>query len=211
MSITLSPSDALLVVDVQNDFCPDGALAVAGGDDIIPLINHLMPRFDHVILTQDYHPTGHISFASTHQKPLYSKITLPYGEQVLWSKHCIKGTFGAELHANLDSHRAKLIVRKGTQQHLDSYSAFLEADSETPTGLAGFLRELGVVRVFIAGLATDFCVAWTAMDAKFFGFETYVIDDACRGIDVNGSLADAWRQMGALGINKINSNQLDRL
>ena len=205
---TITPSTALLAVDVQNDFCPNGALAVAGGDEIIPIINQLMPKFTHVVITQDYHPADHISFASNQGLPEFSTITLPYGEQVLWPDHCIQGTFGAKLHAQLNTDFANLFIRKGTRAHIDSYSAFLEADGKTATGLAGYLKEHGITQVFIAGLATDFCVAWTAMDAAFFGFETWVIDDACRSIDVNGSLNDAWQQMIALGIKKTTSTIL---
>lgn len=204
----ITPTTALLVVDVQNDFCPNGALAVPRGDEIIPLINRLMPNFGCVAITQDYHPAGHISFASNHDLAEYSTITLPYGEQVLWPDHCIQGTFGAKLHADLNTDFAKIIIKKGTRNHIDSYSAFLEADGKTPTGLAGYLKENNINQVFITGLATDFCVAWTAMDARLFGFDTWVIEDACRAIDVNGSLNDAWQQMNALGIQKIDSTAL---
>lgn len=208
---TYSPTskDALIVVDVQYDFCPNGALAVPNGDEIIPIINDLMPKFDHIILTQDWHPADHVSFASNHaNKNPFELIDLPYGQQVLWTDHCIQGTHGAKLHEDLDTTHAQMIIRKGYHRHIDSYSAFLEADRTTPTGLSGYLHIHDIQRVFVVGLATDFCVAWTAMDAVQFGFETFVIDDACRAIDTNGSLVKAWADMTGWGVQKITSAAL---
>lgn len=193
----------MIVVDVQNDFLPGGALAVSHGDEVIPVINRLSRRFENVILTQDWHPAGHASFASSHpgRKP-FEIIELAYGPQVLWPDHCVQGTPGAAHHAGLDVPHAQLIVRKGHRRHVDSYSGFLEADRVTATGLAGYLRERDLQRCFIAGLATDFCVAWTALDARKLGFEATVIEDACRGIDTGGSLARAWSEMEAAGVTR---------
>jgi nicotinamidase/pyrazinamidase len=204
MSIQPQPGDALLVVDVQHDFLPGGSLAVAGGDEIIPSINALGLRFRHVVLTQDWHPKGHISFASSHEgaEP-FQVMELPYGPQVLWPDHCVWGTHGAELSPALDLPHAELVIRKGYNEVVDSYSGFQEADRKTKTGLEGYLRERGFKRLFIAGLATDFCVNWTAVDARAAGFETYVIEDATRAIDANGSLAVAWRDMTAAGVHRI--------
>jgi nicotinamidase/pyrazinamidase len=200
----------LVVVDVQNDFCPGGALAVPGGDDIIPLVNALARRFENVVLTQDWHPAGHASFASSHAgKQPFETTQLAYGNQVLWPDHCIQGTPGAEFHRSLDIPHAQTIVRKGYRQTVDSYSGFLEADRKTPTGLGGYLTERGIRRLSIVGLATDFCVAWTALDARSLGLEATVIDDACRAIDTptvpGGSLAAAWRDMAAAGVIRANS------
>lgn len=206
-----SATDALLVVDVQNDFCAKGSLAVPDGDAVVAIINGVLPSFDHVVLTQDFHPITHTSFASNHiDKQAYDTIALPYGEQVLWPDHCVQGTHGADFHPNLHTAAAQLIIRKGCNPDIDSYSAFLEADRTTQTGLAGYLNEKGVRRVFIAGLATDFCVAWTAMDARRFGFECIVIADACRGIDIAGSLERAWVDMNAQGVGRVDSGQLAR-
>lgn len=191
----------LLVVDVQNDFCPNGALAVPGGDEVVPVVNCLSRQFPHVILTQDWHCEGHLSFASSHpgKKPL-ERVELPYGEQILWPDHCVRGTPGAEFHPELDGTPCELVIRKGYHREIDSYSAFFENDRRTPTGLAGYLRERGLRRLFLAGLATDFCVAYTALDARRLGFEVTVIEAACRGIDVQGSLAAAWKQMAGAGV-----------
>jgi nicotinamidase/pyrazinamidase len=199
--ITLSDSDVLLAVDVQNDFCPGGHLAVPGGDEIVPLVNRLAETFPHVVLTQDWHPAGHESFASSHpgRKP-FETITAAYGPQVLWPDHCIQGTPGAALRPDLDVPRAELVIRKGFRRAIDSYSAFFENDHVTPTGLAGYLRERGIGRIFMAGLAFDFCVGWSAQDARRVGFDVVVIEDACRGIDVNGSVAAMRRSLAALGI-----------
>lgn len=202
----LTPNDALIVVDVQNDFCPQGALAVPSGDDIIPLINTLMPQFSHIILTQDWHPSNHISFADNHaDKAPYDTIDLPYGEQILWARHCVQGSQGADFHQDLHTNHAQLIIRKGHHADIDSYSGFLEADRTTLTGLSGYLHTHNIKRVFVVGLATDFCVAWTAIDAVHFGFETFVIEDACRGINANHSLEKAWATMLEWGIKRITS------
>jgi nicotinamidase/pyrazinamidase len=173
-----------MVVDVQNDFVPGGALAVPRGDEVVPVINRLGEAFEHVVLTQDWHPRGHVSFASSHpgRKP-FETIVLPYGEQVLWPDHCVQGTRGAQLHPGLRLPHAELIVRKGHHREVDSYSAFLEADRATPTGLAGYLKERGLLRLHICGLARDYCVAWTAEDARAAGFEVTVIEEACRAIN----------------------------
>lgn len=192
--------EALVVIDVQNDFCPGGALAVADGDAILPAVNQLIARFDHVALTQDWHPAGHSSFASSHPgKAPFESVTMPYGEQTLWPDHCIQGTPGAEFHPGLVWTKAELVIRKGYRSAIDSYSAFFENDHTTPTGLAGYLRERGIEAVTLCGLATDFCVAFSALDAVAAGFRTTVVLDACRGIDLGGSMTaqlDAMRQAG---------------
>ncbi|WP_180180783.1 MULTISPECIES: bifunctional nicotinamidase/pyrazinamidase [Acinetobacter] len=195
---------ALLVVDVQRGFTPGGNLAVANADQIIPNINLLGQHFKHIILTQDWHPDNHISFADNHPgKAAYDSIQLDYGSQVLWPKHCVQGTLDAELHPDLNLPQAQLIIRKGFHSQIDSYSAFMEADQKTPTGLAGYLRERGIDTVFVVGIATDFCVAWTAIDACKLGFKTYVIADATKGIDLNGSLQHAWQDMLSHGVKRI--------
>jgi nicotinamidase/pyrazinamidase len=200
---------ALLIVDIQNDFLPGGALAVAGGDDVIPTINRVALHFDKIVLTQDWHPPGHISFASTHpgMSP-YATIDLPYGRQVLWPDHCVQGTYGARFADRLAVPQAQAVIRKGYHAHTDSYSAFLEADRKTPTGLAGLLRERGVTTVYLSGLALDFCVAWSALDARAAGFEAIVIEDACRAIDTNGSLEAALRAFDSAGVQRIASDAL---
>lgn len=197
-----SPNAALIVIDLQNDFCPGGALAVAGGNEIIPLVNRLIGSFEHVILTQDWHPAGHSSFASSHggQAP-FSSIQMPYGAQTLWPDHCVQGTAGAEFHRDLAWTKAELVIRKGFRKAIDSYSAFYENDRKTPTGLAGYLRERGLTKLALAGLATDYCVAYSALDAARLGFDTTVLTDACRAIDLNGSLATAKRQMQLAGVH----------
>ncbi len=201
--------DILLVVDVQNDFMPAGALAVARGDEIVPLVNQLARRFSHVVLTQDWHPPSHVSFAANHAgRQPFERMTLPYGEQVLWPTHCVQNTPGAMLHAALDIPHARAVIRKGHHAGVDSYSAFLEADRTTPTGLAGYLRDTGVTRVWCCGLATDYCVAWSALDARAAGFEVAVIEDATRAIDLNGSLDKAWREMRAAGVERVQSADL---
>ena len=204
------PQDVLLVIDVQNCFTPGGSLAVKDGDAIIPIINRLAGGFQHVVLTQDWHTPGHVSFASTHpgKKP-FETTSLPYGTQVLWPDHCVQGTEGAALHKDLKIPQAELVIRKGYRQQMDSYSAFYEADGKTPTGLAGYLRERGLKQVFLVGLATDFCVAWSALDARKAGFDAVVIEDACRGIDVNGSLAKAWQDMQGAGVKRVQSVDID--
>ncbi|EUC13769.1 Nicotinamidase-related amidase [Burkholderia sp. YR290] len=202
-------SEVLLVVDVQNDFMPDGALAVARGDEIVPLVNQLARRFSHVVLTQDWHPPSHVSFAANHAgRQPFEMMTLPYGEQVLWPTHCVQNTPGAALHADLDIPHARAVIRKGHHAGVDSYSAFLEADRTTPTGLAGYLRDTGVTRVWCCGLATDYCVAWSALDARAAGFAVVVIEDATRAIDLNGSLDNAWREMRAAGVERVQSADL---
>jgi len=200
------PDDVLIVVDVQNDFLPGGALAVPDGDAVIGPINRLIAGFAHVILTQDWHPAGHLSFASSHPgKSPFETATLDYGVQVLWPDHCVQGSRGAEICADLDVRTAELVLRKGYDPRIDSYSGFMEADRRTPTGLAGYLKERGFARVFCAGLATDFCVAWTALDAKAAGFDSFVIEDACRAIDTNGSLAAALTRLDEAGVRRIRS------
>lgn len=192
---------AFIVIDVQNDFCPGGALAVAGGDEIVSLVNDIASGFEHVILTQDWHPAHHSSFASSHPgKAPFSSIAMPYGQQTLWPDHCIQGSAGAAFHSALDTTRAELIVRKGFRRAIDSYSAFFENDHETPTGLAGYLRERGIAKLTLAGLATDFCVAYSALDAVAEGFEATVRLDACRGIDLGGSLEAMLNRMRDAGV-----------
>ncbi|SAL67020.1 pyrazinamidase/nicotinamidase [Caballeronia udeis] len=203
--------EVLLVIDVQNDFMPRGALPVAHGDEVVPVINRLASAFSHVVLTQDWHPAKHISFADNHAgRAPFDMTTLSYGEQVLWPAHCVQNTDGAALHRDLSVPHARLVIRKGHHVDVDSYSAFMEADRTTPTGLTGYLREVGVKRVYCCGLATDYCVAWSALDARSAGFEAVVIDDACRAIDLDGSLARAWAQMTAVGISRIGSTDLLR-
>lgn len=205
----MSPDSLLLVIDVQNDFLPGGALAVPRGDEVVPVINRIARRFTNVILTQDWHTPNHVSFASSHpgKKP-FDTTQLAYGAQVLWPDHCVQGTRGADFAAALDVPHAQAIVRKGYHAHIDSYSAFVEADRKTPTGLAGMLRERGIATVYCCGLATDFCVAWSALDAKAAGFETYVIEDACRAIDTAGSLAAARAALAQAGIPLVDSSAL---
>ena len=203
----MRPSAVLLVVDIQYDFLPGGALAVERGDEVIAVINRIAPRFDNVLLTQDWHTPGHISFASSHpgQSP-FSAIELGYGRQVLWPDHCIQGTHGAAFAESLVVPHAQGVIRKGYHAHTDSYSAFLEADRKTPTGLAGLLNDRSLHTVYIAGLALDFCVAWSALDARLRGFEAIVIDDACRAIDTGGSLDAARRAFADAGVRVIASD-----
>jgi nicotinamidase/pyrazinamidase len=199
--ITIEPDDVFLVVDVQNDFCPGGLLPVPHGDEVVAPINRLGCCFEHVVLTQDWHPRGHHSFASSHQgrKP-NEPIQAPYGAQTLWPDHCIQETPGARLRADLQIPHAELILRKGFRPHMDSYSAFFENDRKTPTGLAGYLRERGFGRVFLAGLAFDYCVRYSAEDARRQGFSVAIIEDACRAIGVAGSLEAARGSFAELGI-----------
>lgn len=193
--------DVLVIVDVQNDFCPGGALAVPEGDAVVPAVNRLAAQFAHVILTQDWHPPGHLSFASSHAgKNPFETIELAYGAQILWPDHCVQGTEGAAFHRDLDVPHAELIIRKGFLRAIDSYSAFRENDRRTPTGLASYLRERGFERLTLAGLATDFCVLFSALDAREAGFEIAVAAGACRGIDLDGSLAGAMRAMAEAGV-----------
>ena len=195
------PDRALVVIDVQNDFCPGGALAVAGGDEVVPLINALAKGFEHIVLTQDWHPPHHSSFASTHPgKGSFESIDMPYGPQTLWPDHCIQGSAGATFHPNLDRTHAELIIRKGFRTAIDSYSAFFENDRTTPTGLAGYLGERGIGAITLVGLATDYCVAYSALDAARLGFQTTVRLDACRAIDLGGSLERMLGAMKAAGV-----------
>jgi nicotinamidase/pyrazinamidase len=197
---------ALLIADIQNDFCPDGALAVSEGDAIIPVVNELMEGFDHVIMTQDWHPPGHESFASSHPNhDPFDVVEVDYGEQILWPDHCVQGTGGAEFHSDLNRTPVEMIIRKGFRPHIDSYSAFYENDRETPTGLTGYLRGRGIDTLHVCGLAADFCVKWSALDGRKEGFEVYVIEDATRGIDQDGSLAQAWDEMNDAGVQVISS------
>lgn len=200
---------ALLIVDVQNDFCPSGALAVKNGDAIIPIINKLSSNFDTIILTQDWHPSGHSSFASTHPgKEPYSTVPMDYGEQVLWPDHCIQGTLGAEFHPALRVEAAQLILRKGFRSGIDSYSAFYENDQETATGLTGYLDNRMIEELYICGLATDFCVKWTAIDGMAEGFEVMVIEDAVAGIDLENSAEKAWKEMEEAGVERVKSTEI---
>ena len=202
-------TDALLLIDLQPDFMPGGALAVAGGDQILPLINALATRFDHVLLTQDWHPAGHISFASTHPgQQLYAQIDAPYGPQTLWPDHCLQHTAGAAIHPALDLPHAELILRKGFRTGIDSYSAFLENDHHTPTGLAGYLRERGLKRLFLAGLAYDFCVRFSALDGHALGFEICVLRDATRAVDLNGSAIATDAALASAGISTLLTSAL---
>lgn len=193
--------DVLIAVDVQNDFCAGGALAVPGGEEIAPVISRLSRGFRHVVLSQDWHPPGHLSFASRHAgRSPYEEIEAPYGPQVLWPDHCVQGTQGAQFHPQLDVPHAGLVLRKGMNPAIDSYSVFVENDRRTPTGLAGYLRERGLGRVFLAGLAFDFCVRWSGEDARRLGFEAVVIEDACRSINLDGSAAEARNVLHAAGV-----------
>lgn len=209
MLMKMMDEDVLLVIDMQNDFLPNGALAVKDGDAIIPLINRLGEQARHVIFTQDWHPKNHASFASGYpgKKP-FETIQLPYGEQTLWPDHCVQGTYGASLAEHLAIPQAELIIRKGFHLGIDSYSAFMEADRHTKTGLASYLHERDIKRVFCTGLATDYCVGWTALDAKAAGFDTFVIEDACRAIDLNGSLEKTWQQLAKVGVKRVKSEHI---
>src|ERR1700710_1103999 len=203
-SIKVDDASALLVVDVQNCFLPGGSLAVKDGDQVIPVINKIAKGFANVVMTQDWHTAGHVSFASTHSgKKPFETIDLKYGKQVLWPDHCVQGTDGAALSKDLAIPQAGLIIRKGFHKDVDSYSAFTEADGKTTTGLAAYLKARKLRRLFVTGLATDFCVAWTALDARKAGFDTYVVEDACRGIDTQGSMAKAWADMAKAGVKRI--------
>lgn len=189
---SITDSDVLLVIDVQNDFCPGGALPVERGHHVVPAINRHAMLFRHIVLTQDWHPPGHLSFASSHSgRQPYETITAAYGPQILWPDHCVQGTSGAAFHAELDIPQAQLIIRKGFRREIDSYSAFYENDHKTPTGLAGYLRERGFTRVFVTGLALDFCVRYSAEDAREAGFDVVVVEEGCRGIDIDNSMAAA--------------------
>ena len=201
--------DALIVVDVQNCFTKGGSLEVKDGDAVVPLINQIARSFPNVVITQDWHTPTHVSFASQHQgKKPFETTQLNYGTQVLWPDHCVQGTEGAALHKDLSLPTAQLVIRKGYHNDVDSYSAFLEADKKTQTGLAGYLKARGIGRVFVVGLATDFCVAWTAIDARKAGFKAVVLEDACRGIDANGSLDAAWKDMAKAGVERAKTTDI---
>jgi nicotinamidase/pyrazinamidase len=205
-SVNLSDSDLLLVVDVQNDFCSGGALAVPDGDLVVPVANALARLFPHVVLTQDWHPKGHLSFASSHPgKNPFETVNVSYGGQVLWPDHCVQGTGGADFHPDLRVLNCELVLRKGYNPELDSYSAFYENDHKTATGFAGYLKERGITRLFLVGLATDFCVLYSALDARSAGFEVFVIEDGCRAIDLEGSLDAAWKKMADASVSRIHS------
>jgi nicotinamidase/pyrazinamidase len=205
----MNQDDVLIVVDAQNGFMPGGGLPVARGDEVVPVINRLGQLFAKVVITQDWHPVGHASFASSHAgKAPYDVMDMPYGTQVLWPDHCVQGTHDAALHKDLHLPHAQLIIRKGFHPQVDSYSAFMEADRTTTTGLAAYLQARGLRKAHVCGLATDFCVAWTALDARAAGFDAVVIEDACRAIDLNGSLAAAWQQMQAAGVQRLQSSDL---
>ena len=207
----ISPDErsVLIVVDVQNCFLRGGSLAVKEGEQAVPIINRIATAFTNIVMTQDWHTPQHVSFASAHPgtKP-FETIKLAYGDQVLWPDHCIQGTSSADISKNISIPQAELIVRKGYHKDMDSYSAFFEADHKTPTGLGGYLKERDIDKAFVTGLATDFCVAWTAIDARSIGLETYVVEDACRGIDTNGSLVAAWTAMQKAGVKRITSEDL---
>jgi nicotinamidase/pyrazinamidase len=207
--IAILDRDVLIVVDIQNDFCPGGALSVPHGDEVIPLINRLAKCFPNVVLTQDWHPPDHLSFASAHpgKKP-YDTIIVDYGPQILWPDHCVRTTSGADFHKDLDIPHAALVLRKGIDRKIDSYSTFYENDRKTPTGLVGYLRDRGFKRVFLAGLALDFCVRYSAEDAIREGFEVVVVEDACRDIDVNGSVAATRESLSKLGVVRITTEEL---
>ena len=206
---TSAAQRALIVIDAQYGFMPGGGLPVAGGDAIVPVINRIAPRFANAVLTQDWHPADHISFAANHPgcQP-FETVTLPYGPQVLWPTHCVQGTRDAALHDELRVPQAQLILRKGFHRDVDSYSAFMEADRTTSTGLAAYLQARGITQLVLCGLATDYCVAWSALDARAAGFEVAVVEDACRAIDLNGSLAKAWADMAAAGVQRIRSAEV---
>lgn len=204
--IEIRETDALLVIDVQNDFCPGGNLAIAEGDAVVPVINHLAPRVPTVVLTQDWHPAGHLSFASSHPgKAPFDTVTVGYGDQVLWPDHCIQQTEGAEFHPDLRVPQAQLVIRKGFRPAIDSYSAFFENDKATSTGLTGYLRERGVERVICTGLAYDVCVRYSAEDAQAAGFETVIVKDACRGVNAHGSLEAAEQSFAERGLAVVGS------
>lgn len=205
----MNSSTALLIVDVQYGFMPGGGLPVADGDAVVPVINRIAPLFVNAVLTQDWHPPGHVSFAANHPgRQAFELLTLPYGEQVLWPTHCVQGTRDAALHDDLQVPQAQLILRKGFHPSVDSYSAFVEADRTTTTGLAGYLHARGITSLYICGLATDYCVAWSALDARAAGFNVIVIEDACRAIDLNGSLEKAWADMALAGVKRIQSSSI---
>jgi nicotinamidase/pyrazinamidase len=197
--------DLLLIIDVQRDFCPGGALAVADGDAVVPVINRIAERFDHIVLTQDWHPAGHSSFVTSHPGSApFETVVMSYGQQTLWPDHCLQGSEGAAFHPQLATARAELVIRKGFRPEIDSYSAFYENDRRTPTGLAGYLRERGLRRIFMTGLATDYCVYYSAVDARRLGFDVVLVEAGCRAIDLAGSLDAAGAGMAAAGVQRVN-------
>jgi nicotinamidase/pyrazinamidase len=201
--------EALLIIDVQNDFCPGGALEVPNGDNVVPVINQLSQQFDVVLQTQDWHPPGHSSFASSHEgRDPFETIEMPYGEQVLWPDHCVQGSKGAAFHPDLDTNRSQLIIRKGFRKEIDSYSAFYENDDSTTTGLTGYLHKRDIGTLYAVGLATDFCVKWSVVDGLKEGFNVNVVEDAVKGIDIEGSVDQAWSEMINAGAKKVSSNKL---
>ena len=203
-AIRINDNDLLLIIDVQSDFCSGGKLAVADGDAVVPVINQLAKRFQHVALTQDWHPSNHSSFATSHPGSApFDIVSMPYGKQTLWPDHCVQGTPGAAFHSQLETERAELVIRKGFRREINSYSAFYENDRRTPTGLAGYLRECGLQQIFLVGLATDFCVYYSAVDARRLGFAAVLIETGCRAIDLAGSLDAAWRGMAAAGVQRV--------
>jgi nicotinamidase/pyrazinamidase len=209
VAMRIDAHDVLLVIDVQNDFCPGGALAVPDGDEVIAPIHRVAPRFEHILLTQDWHPSNHFSFAASHPgKQPYDSVELTYGTQTLWPAHCVQGTRGAEFHPALELTQAELILRKGFRPQIDSYSAFYENDRTTPTGLAGYLKERGLTRVFLAGLAYDYCVGYSALDARRLGLPAFVLRDACRAIDLNGSVAAIEGEFVKAGVTVLESLEL---
>jgi len=207
----ITAQDVLLVIDVQNDFCPGGSLAVADGDAVLGPIRRVAARFEHIVLTQDWHPAGHSSFASAHPGKIpFETIEVNYGMQTLWPDHCVQGSKGAELHPGLELTHAELILRKGFRKEIDSYSAFFENDRETPTGLGGYLEERGLTRVFLAGLAYDFCVGYSALDARRLGLEAVILRDACRAIDLGGSVARIEKEFDLAGVRVVESDEVLR-
>jgi len=207
----ITAQDVLLVIDVQNDFCPGGSLAVADGDAVLGPIRRIAPRFEHIVLTQDWHPAGHSSFASAHPGKIpFETIEVNYGMQTLWPDHCVQGSQGAEFHADLHLTHAELILRKGFRAQIDSYSAFFENDRETPTGLGGYLEERGLTRVFLVGLAYDFCVGYSALDARRLGLEAVILGNACRAIDLGGSVARIEKEFDLAGVRVVKSDEVLR-
>ena len=200
---------ALLIVDIQNDFCPGGALAVPGGDKIVPVINKLIDKFDAIIQTQDWHPEGHSSFASSHEgKNPYDTIEMEYGAQVLWPDHCVQGSEGADFHPNLNIKKSQVIIRKGFRKEIDSYSTFFENDQKTTTGLTGYLNQRDITDLYTVGLATDFCVKWSILDGIDEGFNMHIVEDAVKGIDLDGSVDQAWKEMKEKGVKITSSEEI---
>ena len=203
--------DALMIIDVQNDFCKDGALEVPDANDVVPVINALIPKFDNIIQTRDWHPAGHHSFASSHDgKEPFDTIEMDYGTQVLWPDHCVQGSKGAEFHPDLNTTKSQVFIRKGFRKKIDSYSAFYENDQKTKTGLTGYLKDRGITQLYAVGLATDFCVKWSVLDGLKEGFKVTVIEDAVKGIDIEGSVNKAWNEMKKAGAEVVYSGNLIR-